>query len=87
MKELNNTTVQNEVTKSWVALNALAEHVEYTGFQIDWSSNRVLVEENKLASCQHLESLHIHTAAHILNKIYGTLTIYFWCLHHAPSHT
>lgn len=74
---------QYDVAKGNSSSNALSEDHENTGHCIDWASASIIATEKKLPARLMLESLHIQTTQHAINRTRGNLPeIYTRALRH-----
>lgn len=77
-----------DVKTKKVTSNALAEHAELSGHEIDWENARIITKEKNLAARLNLESLIIQTTPNTLNRNIGTLhPMYARCLRHVLKPT
>lgn len=77
-----------DVGKRHMASNALAEHADSSGHEINWGAARILAKEKNLTSRLYLESLIIQTTERTLNRTQGNLPpVYSHCLRHILRRT
>lgn len=79
---------RNDVNRNHVWTSALAEHCDTTSHTINWSAARVLAKERNATSHLLLESFHMQTTEHTLNRNAGNLPlIYASCLRSVVKRT